>query len=101
VAVGAFYAASGTTGARGGADGSERVGSPLVTPVVEAELDWERFSAAYFPHSSRHGLRAIGAYDRYKRSRARPVTPPEPRERETSASEEAAARWEDEGGRTS
>ena len=33
------------------------------------DLDWEHFSAAYFPGSRRHNLKAIAAYGAYKRSR--------------------------------
>ena len=33
------------------------------------DLDWERFSAAYFPGSRRHNLKAIAAYGAYRRSR--------------------------------
>jgi hypothetical protein len=34
-----------------------------------AGLDWQAFSAAYFPGSRRHNLKAIVAYAAYKRSR--------------------------------
>ena len=33
------------------------------------DLDWELFSAAYFPGSRRHNLKAIAAYGAYRRSR--------------------------------
>jgi hypothetical protein len=36
---------------------------------VPAGLDWQAFSAAYFPGSRRHNLKAMVAYGAYKRSR--------------------------------
>jgi hypothetical protein len=33
-------------------------------------LDWQAFSAAYFPGRRRHDFEALTAYDAYKRSRA-------------------------------
>jgi hypothetical protein len=35
---------------------------------VPSGLDWQAFSAAYFPESRRHNLRAIVAYGAYRRS---------------------------------
>jgi hypothetical protein len=37
---------------------------------VPSGLDWQRFSAAYFPGSRRHNLKAIVAYSEYRRSLA-------------------------------
>ena len=42
-----------------------------VAPIqsdLDKRLDWESFSARYFPGSRRHDLRAIVAYAAYKRS---------------------------------
>jgi hypothetical protein len=41
------------------------VASPEDAP---AGLDWHAFSAAYFPGSRRHNLKAIVAYGAYRRS---------------------------------
>src|SRR4029453_3811472 len=40
---------------------------PLLNPDAENGLDWEAFSATYFPGSRRHDLGAIVAYAAYKR----------------------------------
>ncbi len=37
---------------------------------VPAGLDWQAFSAAYFPGRRRHDLEALTAYGAYRRSRA-------------------------------
>ena len=56
-------------------------------------LDWQTFSAAYFPERRRHDLEALTAYSAYKRSRdtdtGRGATGPT-----------ALRNWEDEGGTT-
>jgi hypothetical protein len=41
----------------------------MLRSTGEDHLDWEHFSAAYFPGSGRHNLKAIAAYGAYKRSR--------------------------------
>jgi hypothetical protein len=66
-------------------------------------LDWQTFSAAYFPGRRRHDLEALTAYDAYRRSR----TLDDRASRQATRMEEAesgVARstglqdWEDEGG---
>lgn len=66
-------------------------------------LDWQTFSAAYFPARRRHDLEAITAYGAYRRSR----TPDGDPSRQATRTEEAENReggstglqdWEDEGG---
>ena len=66
-------------------------------------LDWQTFSAAYFPGRRRHDLEALTAYGAYRRSRtldARPST----QATRTEETESGAAGstglqdWEDEGG---
>jgi hypothetical protein len=65
-------------------------------------LDWQAFSAAYFPERRRHDLEALTAYGAYRRSRS--VAGPSGAatdgvERAAAAAASAAlADWEDEGG---
>ena len=65
-------------------------------------LDWQAFSAAYFPGTRRHNLRAIVAYGAYRRS-----SPAYGRDASEAARFEvhaipseagSVATWEDEGG---
>jgi hypothetical protein len=55
-------------------------------------LDWEAFSAAYFPGSRRHDLHAIVAYGAYRRS----LVTGERQARQTDAM--PVEEWEGEGG---
>jgi len=49
-------------------DVPERVGAAVASPEdAPAGLDWQAFSAAYFPGSRRHNLEAIVAYGAYER----------------------------------
>jgi hypothetical protein len=70
---------------------------------VPAGLDWEAFSAAYFPGRRRHDLEALTAYGAYKRSRvigersAQEAARLKEAER-TAAGTSAVDAWEDEGG---
>jgi hypothetical protein len=65
-------------------------------------LDWQAFSATYFPERRRHDLEALTAYAAYRRSR--PVEPPPAVEIDrveraaAAAASTALADWEDEGG---
>jgi hypothetical protein len=65
------------------------------------DLDWEGFSAEYFPESRRHNLKALAAYGAYKRSRvvdkqtATEAVRPQADRVSEAASVEA---WENEGG---
>jgi hypothetical protein len=69
-----------------------------------AGLDWQAFSAAYFPERRRHDLEALAAYGAYRRSNLGTV--PSSAERARIAPDQSAIRaralrdWEDEGGTT-
>jgi hypothetical protein len=67
-------------------------------------LDWQRFSAAYFPGRRRHDLQALTAYSAYKRSRDTGTrSPAESGGTETGRGKTGATalrNWEDEGGAT-
>jgi hypothetical protein len=56
------------------------------------QLDWDDFSALYYPDSRRHDLPAIVAYGSYKTS---PHAAPRPAR---EAEEPSLDGWEDEGG---
>ena len=84
-------------------------GEPDLTieqPPTFAKLDWDGFSAAYFPASRRHDLRAIAAYGVYRRAdvidgwsvtdASRSIA-----EEPISTRASAVASWEDEGGASS
>jgi hypothetical protein len=99
----------GFAGAGGFDAGRER---PLTEGAVSAVassaeapdgLDWQAFSATYFPGRRRHDLEAITAYGAYRRSH----TLAEPPSRRATRMEEAESGkagstelqdWEDEGG---
>jgi hypothetical protein len=59
---------------------------------VPSGLDWEAFSASYFPGSRRHDLHAIVAYGAYRRS----LVTGERQARRTDAM--PVEEWEGEGG---
>jgi hypothetical protein len=65
-------------------------------------LDWQSFSAAYFPGRRRHDLEALTAYGAYRRSHevdARSSEEPPRIEAERGrAGTTALPEWEDEGG---
>ena len=79
--------------------GPKRAAAEHVTPILAssahapAGLDWQAFSAAYFPQRRRHDLGAIVAYAAYRRSEsgAAPISDEGAR---------ALRDWEDEGGAT-
>ena len=84
---------------------SDRVASVVSSSVhVPEGLDWQRFSAAYFPGRRRHDLEALTAYSAYKRSRDTGTGPSaEPARIETGRGATGATalrNWEDEGGAT-
>lgn len=56
--------------------------------TLETTLDWQQFSARFFPLSRRHDLKALVSYGEYRRMAARP-----------SANEATLLAWESEGGR--
>ena len=59
---------------------------------VSSGLDWEAFSASYFPGSRRHDLQAIVAYGAYRHSLVTGAR----QSRRTDAM--PVEEWEDEGG---
>jgi hypothetical protein len=69
---------------------------------VPSGLDWQAFSAAYFPGSRRHNLKAIVAYGAYRRSCAagQQRASEAARSKPNAISSEAVSvgKWEDEGG---
>jgi hypothetical protein len=75
------------------------VASPEDAP---AGLDWQAFSAAYFPGSRRHNLKAIVAYGAYKRSlgagEQRPSEAARLKADAIATEAQAVDEWEDEGG---
>jgi hypothetical protein len=84
---------------------------PMTNRVVSAvtsnahvlhRLDWQMFSAAYFPGRRRHDLEALTAYGAYRRSHevdARSSDEPARIEAERGqAGSTAVQDWEDEGG---
>jgi hypothetical protein len=82
-----------------------RVASVVTSSAhAPAGLDWQDFSAAYFPGRRRHDLEALTAYGAYRRSRAvgtglsaEPAgVEPGPGARGATA----LRNWEDEGGAT-
>jgi hypothetical protein len=68
---------------------------------VPGGLDWQAFTAAYFPGRRRHDLEALTAYSAYKRSRdAGAGRSAEPAGIEPGRGATAVRKWEDEGGAT-
>ena len=67
-------------------------------------LDWQTFSAAYFPGRRRHDLEALTAYSAYKRSRDTGTgSSAQPAAADTGRGATGAIallNWEDEGGTT-
>jgi hypothetical protein len=84
-------------------DVAENVAAAVASPEdAPAGLDWHAFSAAYFPGSRRHNLKAIVAYGAYKRSLRAGEQQPSDAARlkadATSTEAHAVDEWEDEGG---
>jgi hypothetical protein len=67
------------------------------TPSLTADrqLDWQEFSAAFYPASRRHNLEAIVAYSEYRRTGAEPAAS---RDSRPLSANGAVGAWEDEGG---
>lgn len=63
---------------------------------MAAFLDWQEFSAAYFPGSHRHDFEALIAYGSYRRSRG--VDKPLPDGARVPENRSALDAWEDDGG---
>jgi hypothetical protein len=74
----------------------------VAAAAAPAGLDWQAFSAAYFPGSRRHNLMAIVAYGAYKRSLGAGEQQPSEAARlkadAISTAAQAVDEWEDEGG---
>ncbi len=72
------------------------------TAHIPHGLDWQTFSAAYFPERRRHDLEALTAYGAYARSHSgAALSSDEPVRIETgqgAAGAHALGNWEDEGG---
>jgi hypothetical protein len=90
-----------TTYAKRGVHGNAAPGlAPLEN--VSAGLDWQSFSAAYFPGSGRHDLKAIVAYGAYRSSVVARDPPASEAARLKADAITTQARsveeWEDEGG---
>jgi hypothetical protein len=84
-------------------DMPKRVAAAVASPEdAPAGLDWQAFSAAYFPGSRRHNLEAIVAYGAYKRSFGAGEQQPSEAARlkadAISTEAQAVDEWEDEGG---
>ncbi len=84
-------------------DVPEKVAAAVASPEdAPAGLDWQAFSAAYFPGSRRHNLKAIVAYGAYKRSRGAGEQRPSEADRSKADAiaieAQAVDEWEDEGG---
>ena len=83
---------------------SGHVASAATSVQAPAGLDWQAFSAAYFPGRRRHDLEALTAYGAYRRSRAVGTrSSAEPAGIETGRGARGATalrNWEDEGGAT-
>ena len=62
---------------------------PSVATSPQEPLDWADFLARYFPDGQRHDLRALTAYDVYRREHAPDVSAPN-----------GLGAWEDRGGAT-
>jgi hypothetical protein len=70
------------------------------SPTTAGGLDWQAFSAAYFPGRGRHDFEALIAYGAYKRSQGadEPTTGGADSAGTTAEEETALEAWEDEGG---
>jgi hypothetical protein len=69
----------------------------VATPSTTAgrPLDWQAFSAAFYPDSRRHNLAAIIAYGEYKRTGTEPAASGDSRPLSANG---AVGAWEDDGG---
>jgi hypothetical protein len=64
----------------------------------DRRLDWEAFSARYFPGSRRHDLRAIVSYAAYKRRSGSPHGSDKKETADSMVGERPLETWENEGG---
>ena len=84
---------------------ADRVASGVTSSAhVPEGLDWQGFSAAYFPGKRRHDLEALTAYGAYRRSRdvgtGSSAEPAGSKRGGAGAGATALRNWEDEGGAT-
>jgi hypothetical protein len=88
---------------------TRRAGDQLASIVTTGEdapagLDWEAFSAAYFPERRRHDLEALAAYGTYRRSHSGAALSSDERTGiapgRGANGGRALRNWEDEGGAT-
>jgi hypothetical protein len=84
---------------------AEQLTSIVTTSAhAPAGLDWQAFSAAYFPGRRRHDLEALTAYGAYRRSHSGAALSSEERARSGPGRGAIGARalrnWENEGGAT-
>jgi hypothetical protein len=72
--------------------------------LAPAGVDWERFSAVYFPERRRHDLEALVAYGAYRRSHSGTALSSDERTRIGPGRDAIGARalrnWENDGGAT-
>jgi hypothetical protein len=85
--------------------GADRLISIVMSSAdAPAGLDWQAFSAAYFPERRRHDLEAVAAYGAYRRSHSGAVLSSDEPVRIAQGRGAIGARalgnWEDEGGAT-
>jgi hypothetical protein len=82
---------------------AEQLTSIVTTSAnAPAGLDWQAFSAAYFPGRRRHDLEALTAYGAYRHSHSGAALSSNARARSGPGATGARAlrNWEDEGGAT-
>jgi hypothetical protein len=87
-------------------DVAERLAAAVASPEhAPAGLDWQAFSAAYFPGRHRHDLEAVTAYSAYRRADMVEQRTPEGADRAEQTDDTTLSRalrtWEDEGGAVS
>ena len=67
--------------------------------MTAAALDWQAFTAAYFPGRHRHDMKAVAAYGAYRRSqRTGEGAGPVHADRTSATTSTQVQAWEDEGG---
>lgn len=87
-------------------DVAERLAAAVASPEdAPPGLDWQAFSAAYFPGRHRHDLEAMTAYSAYRRAPVVEQRTPEDADRAEQTDDTTLSRalrtWEDEGGAVS
>jgi hypothetical protein len=79
---------------------SQVVSTVASGPEIPDGLDWQTFSAAYFPGRRRHDLEALSAYGAYRRSETIHEQSPNKRAptEDADTGSRALQNWEDKGG---